>query len=134
MTWRKRIRSVALKGSRPILHAAARYDLQIWFATRGRGRSFREKVPSLAHVERDQSVLDVGCGTGTLAIAARRQVERIFPHANFLNDVATAPGHESYRNLENFGSERGFILVAGRAVVCGGQVIEAFGWRKEVKL
>jgi ubiquinone/menaquinone biosynthesis C-methylase UbiE len=57
-----------------VLHWAARYDLLVWLVTFGRERAFREKLVRLARLEPGESVLDVGCGTGTLAIAAKRQV------------------------------------------------------------
>lgn len=57
-----------------VLHWAARYDFLVWLVTLGRERIFREKVLRLARLEPGESVLDVGCGTGTLAIVAKRRV------------------------------------------------------------
>ena len=57
-----------------VLHWAARYDLLVWLLTRGRERAFREKLAGLAHLTPGEAVLDVGCGTGSLAIVAKRQV------------------------------------------------------------
>lgn len=57
-----------------VLHRAAGYDLLVWLATLGREQTFREKVLRLARLQPGESVLDVGCGTGTLAIAAKRRV------------------------------------------------------------
>jgi ubiquinone/menaquinone biosynthesis C-methylase UbiE len=54
--------------------SALRYDLKLFLASRGRERAFRERQLDLARVGAGEAVLDVGCGTGTLAIAAARRV------------------------------------------------------------
>jgi ubiquinone/menaquinone biosynthesis C-methylase UbiE len=57
-----------------VLHRAAQYDLLLWLLTLGRERAFRKRALGLAHLSAGESVLDIGCGTGTLAIAAKQQV------------------------------------------------------------
>ncbi|MGO4209864.1 class I SAM-dependent methyltransferase [Terriglobus sp. 2YAB30_2] len=62
------------KTSGLLLHKAAQYDLLLWLLTLGRERNFRERALGLARLSAGEAVLDIGCGTGTLAIAAKRQV------------------------------------------------------------
>ena len=57
-----------------VIHWAARYDLLAWLLTGGRERAFRERILSLARLAPGHAVLDIGCGTGTLAIAAAGHV------------------------------------------------------------
>jgi ubiquinone/menaquinone biosynthesis C-methylase UbiE len=57
-----------------LLDRGWRYDLEVWiadaFVLRGRLRELRRRVLDLAAVGDGQSLLDVGCGTGTLALEA----------------------------------------------------------------
>jgi ubiquinone/menaquinone biosynthesis C-methylase UbiE len=57
-----------------VLHGAGLYDFLAFLFTRGRERPLRERMIQLARLEPGDVVLDVGCGTGTLAIAAKKRV------------------------------------------------------------
>jgi ubiquinone/menaquinone biosynthesis C-methylase UbiE len=58
-----------------VMHSAARYyDALVWVLTLGRERALRARLADLARLESGDAVLDVGCGTGTLAILAKRRV------------------------------------------------------------
>jgi ubiquinone/menaquinone biosynthesis C-methylase UbiE len=57
-----------------VLHRAASYDLMVWLLTLGREKALRERMVGLADLRPGESVLDVGCGTGSVAIVAGRQV------------------------------------------------------------
>ena len=61
-----------------ILRGGWRYDLHGWFIDtcvfRGKGRELRQRTVTLAGPQPGEYVIDVGCGTGTLAIEVQRRV------------------------------------------------------------
>ncbi len=63
-----------------ILNGGWRYDLMVWFCDTflfcGQVRQLRQRTATLARIQPGDAVLDVGCGTGTLAMEVARRVDR----------------------------------------------------------
>ena len=61
-----------------ILNRGWRYDLEGWimdtFLFRGEWQELRQKTANLACLQNGEQILDVGCGTGTLALEVARRV------------------------------------------------------------
>jgi len=74
-----------------VIRWARFYDLVTWLMTFGREPGIRRMTIELAGIKEGERVLDVGCGTGTLAIAARRpagpagEVHGIDPSAEMIS-------------------------------------------------
>lgn len=66
--------SRSLQTSGNVLNWGGLYDLVVWFSTLGRESELRESIANLAQLQPGESVLDVGCGTGTLALVAKQRV------------------------------------------------------------
>ena len=56
-----------------VIRWARFYDVGTWLLTFGREPGIRRMTIELADIKKGERVLDVGCGTGTLTIAAMRQ-------------------------------------------------------------
>jgi len=61
-----------------VMNLGWRYDLLVWFidtfVLRGKLRELRRRAIDLAQLQSGEAVLDVGCGTGTLAMEAFARV------------------------------------------------------------
>lgn len=69
------------KGTKGLIGSGGwRYDLMEWFLDtflfRGQLRELRQRTATLARIQPGEHVLDVGCGTGTLAMEVQRRVGR----------------------------------------------------------
>lgn len=75
LTFRKT--SVALSASEAgqgIRHAQI-YDFLVMLMTRGREKAFRQEILDLSGIAPGERLLDIGCGTGTLAIEAAQRAQ-----------------------------------------------------------
>ena len=56
-----------------VIHWANRYDWVVQIMALGQAGRLRRKTVQFAHIIPDESVLDVGCGTGDLTLAAKER-------------------------------------------------------------
>lgn len=90
------------------------YDLLLLAMTRGRERKYREQLLDMAQVAAGRSVLDIGCGTGTLAIAAWRRSQ---PYGSVCGvDVSTSMIAAARRKGRTFGLNVSLRFLEAEAV------------------
>lgn len=89
-----------------ILDGGWRYDLHGWLIDaclfRGMGQQLRRRAVALAGIQPAETVLDVGCGTGTLAIDVQRRVGsagRVFGIDPSAQQIARACAKAARRHL-----------------------------------
>lgn len=89
-----------------ILNWGWRYDLVEWFLDtflfRGKLRELRQRTANLARMQPGDKVLDVGCGTGTLAIEVQQivgEMGRVFGVDPGTQQIARARSKAARRNL-----------------------------------
>ena len=89
-----------------VLDEGWRYDLMGWFhdtfSFRGNWHELRQRTINLACIQPGEQVLDVGCGTGTLAIEVARRVGRAGRVAGVdpgAQQIARARAKAARRNL-----------------------------------
>jgi ubiquinone/menaquinone biosynthesis C-methylase UbiE len=92
-----------------------RYDFLVWFFDlflfRGQIRAYRQRTITLARLQPGEQVLDVGCGTGTLAIEAARHVG----HAGRVAGVD--PGTKQLARARAKAARRGLPIEFQRGVI-----------------
>ncbi len=72
---RKEISEAAAPQTRgTVMNWGGFYDLVMWFLTLGKEPALRQRIADLIRYQPGETVLDVGCGTGSLALVAKEHV------------------------------------------------------------
>jgi len=71
MNTQKTVHQSAPKTKGQTIPWASFYDKVVWLMSLGKGQEFRELTVDLAQIKPGDRVLDVGCGTGDLTMAAK---------------------------------------------------------------
>ncbi len=89
-----------------VLNTGGRYDLMEWFFDtlflHGKLRELRRRTADLARIQTGETVLDVGCGTGTLAMLVAPRVGstgRVFGIDPGVQQIARARSKAARQNL-----------------------------------
>jgi len=97
-----------------LLHHPVLYDLFMGIALHGRERAFRENILDLVRLGAGETVLDVGCGTGTLATLAKR---RAGPKGSVYGvDASPKMIVRARAKVRRVGSEVQFLCAAAQAL------------------
>jgi ubiquinone/menaquinone biosynthesis C-methylase UbiE len=72
------------------------YEIILWLVTKGKEKEFRKLSAELAGLNIGESVLDVGCGTGTMALMAK----------NYVGKEGTIVGIEPSTEMINFAKRK----------------------------
>jgi ubiquinone/menaquinone biosynthesis C-methylase UbiE len=102
-------------GSHPglLLHSAGWYDVLVKFFTFGRERSFRESLLRPAQLQEGETVLDIGCGTGSLALLAK---EKVGPGQVFGIDASPEMIARARRKAARAGADVAFAVAPAQAL------------------
>lgn len=97
-----------------VIHDASRYDFIVWLFTLGNERRLRERMLGPARLKPGESVIDLGCGTGSLAMLAK---ERVGAHGSVMGvDASEAMIARARRKAAHTGADISFGIGVAQAI------------------